>query len=96
MRKAADLKSRNAALALLARGIGSPGEIAELAGVSRQLVESWARSAGIDWRHVKRARLTKAWRHEIMGERSWLSRKKMRKEGEELKHQWDRARGRDS
>jgi hypothetical protein len=96
MRKAADLKSRNAALALLARGIGSPGEIAELGGVSRQLVESWARSAGIDWRHVKRARLTKAWRHEIMGERSWLSRKKLRKDGETLKEQWDKTRGRHS
>jgi hypothetical protein len=48
----------------LARGLGSPGEIADLAGVSRQVVEGWALIADMDWRQIKRARLAKAWRKE--------------------------------
>lgn len=57
-----DPDARRVALRLLARGIGTPGEIAELAGVSRQVVEYWAAHAGVDWRKVQRAKLLKAWR----------------------------------
>jgi transposase len=63
MRRCRDPEAKRIALALLARGNGSPGEIAELAGVSRQVVEGWARR--LDWRKVKRAALTKAWRSEM-------------------------------
>jgi DNA invertase Pin-like site-specific DNA recombinase len=61
-RPVSDPEARRAALALLSKGIGSPSEIADLAGVSRQVVEQWAERAGVDWRKVKRANLTKAWR----------------------------------
>lgn len=46
---------------MLARGLGSPGDCAELIGVSRQAVESWARVAGIDWRKAYQARLVRDW-----------------------------------
>jgi DNA invertase Pin-like site-specific DNA recombinase len=60
-----DPEARRIAISLLARGLGSPGEIAELAGVSRQVVEDWAKRAGMDWRRIKRSKLTKAWRVEM-------------------------------
>lgn len=64
-RACSDPEARRAALALLTRGIGTPGEIAELAGVSRQVVEGWANRAGLDWRKVKHAILMSAWRKEF-------------------------------
>lgn len=64
-RPAADPEAKRVALALLAEGLGTPGEIAELAGVSRQLVEQWAISAGVDWRRIKRSKLTAAWRRRM-------------------------------
>jgi len=64
VRPCLDPDARRVALSLLARGLGSPGEIADLAGVSRQVVEGWALIADMDWRQIKRARLAKAWRKE--------------------------------
>lgn len=61
MRHPRDPLARQAACKLLAQGY-MPGEIAEMAGVSRQLVESWGKSDGIDWRRVKQNRLRGAWR----------------------------------
>lgn len=57
--------AKRVALSMLAQGAGTPSEIAELAGVSRQVVENWATRAGIDWRKIKRAKLAKAWRRAI-------------------------------
>jgi hypothetical protein len=67
-RQCRDPEARRTALALLARGLGSPGLLAEFAGVSRQVVEQWARD--IEWRKVQRAILTKAWRKEFNRGRS--------------------------
>jgi hypothetical protein len=67
--------ARSIALSLLARGIASPGELAEFAGVSRQVVENWARRALVDWRRVKRAKLAKAWRR-AMANVSQLERRR--------------------
>jgi hypothetical protein len=64
-RQAMDPEARRAALELLAEGLGTPGDIAQLAGVSRQVVEQWADRAGVNWRKVKRANLTTAWRKAI-------------------------------
>lgn len=69
-RKAMDPEARRAALSLLAEGLGSPGDIAELAGVSRQVVEQWALHAGVDWRKVKRSKLTTAWRKAMRRKRN--------------------------
>jgi hypothetical protein len=95
MRKARDPNAQRAALSLLTRGLGTPGEIAELAGVSRQLVESWANSAGIDWQHVKRALLTRAWRQEMNVERPRTSRRRLRRQGLKAKAIWDRTHASD-
>lgn len=59
--KALDPEARRVALSLLAQGIIRPHEAAELAGVSRQVVEYWCRRAGVDWQRIRRARLAKAW-----------------------------------
>lgn len=51
---------RDKARKFLERGIASPSEVAELAGVTRQLVYYWA--SDIDWRKARQNRLIKAWR----------------------------------
>lgn len=60
------------ALSLLSRGEASPAELAALAGVSRQVIEGWARRAGMDLARLRRdaegkrhRRLTEAWRKEM-------------------------------
>jgi len=60
-----DDEARSAALTLLARGQITPGQAAELAGVSRQLVAYWLRQAGIDWRSAWNRRLAGLWRKQI-------------------------------
>jgi hypothetical protein len=55
-----DNPERAAAVALLTRGEATPAQVAELAGVSRQVVDYWAR--GIDWRKALNARLARSWR----------------------------------
>ena len=60
-----DVVAKQVTMSLLAMGVGTPGEIAEFAGVTRQVVENWARRAGIDWRRIKRAKLARAWRKEM-------------------------------
>lgn len=57
-----DPDSRRVALNLLARGIARPHEVAELAGVSLQVVNYWMQSAGIDWQRTRRRMLARAWR----------------------------------
>ena len=64
-RRTLDPEARRAALELLSQGIGTPGEIAEIAGVSRQVVEQWALHAGVNWRKVKRGIVMNAWRKAI-------------------------------
>jgi hypothetical protein len=60
-----DPVAKKIALSLLIDGIGPPSEIAHCAGVSRQVVENWARRAGIDWRKLARAKVAAAWRRRI-------------------------------
>lgn len=60
-----DDEARSAALALLARGMITPSQAAELAGVSRQLVHYWLKAAGIDWERAWRRRTAGMWRREI-------------------------------
>ena len=61
-RRCRDPEARRIALVLLSKGIGSPGELAPLAGVSRQVIEGWA--VQIAWQRVRRLQLAKAWRVE--------------------------------
>lgn len=56
---------REAALKLLQQGLASPSEVADLAGVSRQLVRHWLNVSGIDWREARAAALARAWRKTI-------------------------------
>jgi hypothetical protein len=44
-------QARKAARRMLARGVCTPAEAAELAGVSRQLMRYWAK--GIDWKAAR-------------------------------------------
>jgi hypothetical protein len=60
-----DEEARSAALSLLARGMLTPGQAAELAGVSRQLVYYWLKQHGIDWQRAWSRRQAGMWRREI-------------------------------
>jgi len=66
MRRSGKPKTQRAALLMLAKGY-SPVQIAHVAGVSRQLVERWAMSAGIDWQPVRDRNLANAWRRALEG-----------------------------
>jgi hypothetical protein len=57
-------ETQRAALLLLAKGY-SPVQIARIAGVSRQLVERWGMSAGVDWQRVRDTNLANAWRRAL-------------------------------
>lgn len=60
-----DEAAYRAAMTLLREGLASPSEVAEIAGVSRQLVRHWLLADKTDWRKQRRARLTAMWRREI-------------------------------
>lgn len=62
-----DNPARKAARAMLMEGIASPSEVAELAGVSRQLVNFWM--ADLDWRKARETRLAKEWRARLRSTR---------------------------
>jgi hypothetical protein len=64
MRRSRHPETQRAALLLLAKGY-SPVQIARVAGVSRQLVERWGMSAGIDWQPVRDRNLANAWRRAL-------------------------------
>ena len=65
MRSPSDPVAQRTALRMLAQVRGTPGEIARLAGVSRQLVEGWARHAKLDWRKIRKERLFQVWSKEL-------------------------------
>lgn len=80
---------------MLRRGMGTPGEIAEHAGVSRQLVESWARSAGVDWRRVRQSVLSAAFRKFALGEVVPVSKRHARKVAAKAMAEWEGRHGED-
>jgi transposase len=57
--------ARRAAVDLLRTGAATPSEVADLAGVSRQLVRYWANAAEIDWQKTRAATLAKLWRRKV-------------------------------
>lgn len=70
MPKQIDPEVRRITCSLLASGMLRPSEAAEHAGVSLQVVNYWARSAGIDWQRMRRARVAKAYRRQASAARS--------------------------
>ena len=88
-----DDEARSAALSLLGRGMITPAQAAELAGVSRQLVAYWLRAAGLDWRRAWNRRMAGMWRREIAALNGKVTRppskREMRRRGERAKAQWD-------
>jgi transposase-like protein len=60
-----DFETRQAVVALLARGEVTVSDAARLAGVSRQTARYWATSAGVQWRKIRRRRLAVLWRREM-------------------------------
>lgn len=88
-----DDEARSAALGLLARGMITPGQAAELAGVSRQLVRYWLQHAGIDWRRAWSRRQASMWRREIAALNGKVlrppSKKELRERAQRAKVQFD-------
>jgi hypothetical protein len=88
-----DDEARSAALALLARGMITPGHAADLAGVSRQLVAYWIRHAGIDWRRAWERRQASMWRKEIAILNGKVTRspskRELRRRADQAKAKWD-------
>jgi len=93
-----DAEARSAALALIARGLLTPGQAAELAGVSRQLVHFWLKQHGISWQATHQARLATMWRKEIAALNGRIikhpSKRAMRRKATAYKARWDRTNGR--
>jgi hypothetical protein len=58
-----DDAARRAARALISRGLARPNEAAELAGISRELLQHWIKD--IDWRKARGAALALAWQRAI-------------------------------
>jgi len=56
-----DNTTRAKAVKLMRRGQATHSEVAKLAGVDRQLVAYWAKSAGIDATATRAAWLAKRW-----------------------------------
>lgn len=88
-----DDEARSAALALLSRGMLTPGQAADLAGVSRQLVAYWLRHAGIDWRRAWERRQAGMWRKEIALLNGKVMRhptkRELRRRADQAKAKWD-------
>lgn len=88
-----DDEARSAALSLLARGVITPGQAADLAGVSRQLVAYWLKQAGIDWRRAWSRRMAATWRREIAALNGKVmrppSKRELRRRAEQAKAKWD-------
>ena len=84
---------RNAALALLGRGMITPSQAADLAGVSRQLVAYWLKHAGMDWRRAWQRRQASMWRREIAACNGKVIRpptkKELRRRAQHAKARWD-------
>lgn len=76
MRTSKDPIAQQVALKLLSLGMGTPGEIAVLSGVSRQLVEGWAKHAKLNWRRIRRERLGRVWSKEL--QRGYAIQRKIR------------------
>lgn len=88
---------RKAALSLLARGMITPAQTAELAGVSRQLVAYWISSAGINWRKAFDRRQASIWRKEIAAINGKVLRaptkQELRERATRAKQKWDAEKG---
>lgn len=88
-----DDEARSAALALLARGMITPGQAADLAGVSRQLVAYWLKHAAIDWKRAWTRRQASMWRREIAALNGKVfrspSKKELRERATRAKAQFD-------
>lgn len=87
-RPARDPQAQSAALQMLARGWATAGEVARMAGVSVQLVRSWAKSAGIDWHKHRHNHLTGTWRRLVLGEQAPTKKAKLRSLANSAKAQW--------
>lgn len=84
-------------MSLLARGMITPGQAAELAGVSRQLVAYWIKAAGIDWQRAWRRRQAAMWRREIAALNGKVLRSptklELRERAKRAKQEWDAKQG---
>ena len=54
-------KARRAAVAMLKAGTATMSEVAALAGVSRQVVQYWAKAAGINCAQARNELLRRVW-----------------------------------
>lgn len=60
-------RNREAGLDLLRLGLMNLSEVAECAGVSRQAVQKWAKSADLDWKKARTDLVHKLWHKRIRG-----------------------------
>lgn len=87
-----DEKARRVALELLSRGLGSPRQVAQFAGISRQTVEYWAKVAGVNWEAAQLAALGAAWRSGMNGPAPPQRKARMRRTATKAKGDWDAMR----
>lgn len=91
-----DDEARSAALSLLAKGMLTPGQAAELAGVSRQLVGYWLKASGSNWQRAWARRQAGMWRREIAALNGKVlrppSKLELRRRADQAKAKWDASK----
>lgn len=84
---------KRTALSLMRRGEATPGQVAELAGVSRMTAYRWAVDAGIDCDQAMRERLLRVWKRTNRPAKVKPTKKRLRQIADEAKVGWDQAHG---
>jgi len=78
----------------------TPSQVAQLAGVSPQLVAYWIKAWGIDWRRAWLRRQTSIWRHEAAAIQGKVIRpptkRQLRKIADRALKQWNKRHGKAS
>ncbi len=76
---------------MLSRGLALPSDLSRRAGVSRQLVLQWARSADVDWRAAREKKLNKDWHNALKQDRPRKPTKAaLRRIANKAKRDWDK------
>lgn len=88
-----DSVTRAACLRMLGSGLVSAGEVALLAGVTRQLVDYWCRADALDWKTARQRKLAGQWRSAVQGSagrsRKGTGKATLRASGVKAKATWD-------
>lgn len=84
-----DEMARRVGLEILARGLMTPRDVAQVSGLSRQVVDHWVKSTGVNWRAAYQARISAAWNSAMKGPAKPERKARMRRVATKAKGDWD-------